>query len=242
MSLDEFKNTNIKFSPEQEKILQTCEGYPDYSQLSNALDPMIKQATQVGVTHLEPGARSLDELIAVLMMMMIKNAFENKSMQRMFKAELASSMFQNGLKMAELTKEQAQLKLASVCTNAAMSIAGSVAGFAAYGIGTRQSQMTGKSDSQQMMRSTHMQFLQQTITNTMSNLGNVVGGTLDFQASMRDATKQCIDALNRLTESWLSSADTDMRAQDQALEFAKQMLQKIFDLANQMAMAIINHT
>lgn len=240
-SCDDIKNADIKFSPEEEKILQTCEGYSDYDQLSSAIDPMIKNAIQAGVTQLEPGARSLDELVTVLMLMMIQNALQNKSMQRMFKAELASSMFQNGLKMAELTREQAGLKLASVCTNAALSITGTVAGMAAYGIGTRSSRMKG-SDTEKMVQSQRMNFLQQSISTTIGNIGNVASGVLDFQASMRDATKQCIDALNRLTESWISSADMDMRTQDQAIEFSKQMLQKIYDLANQARMSIINHT
>ncbi|MDR1334412.1 MAG: hypothetical protein LBJ71_04280 [Holosporaceae bacterium] len=231
---------------------------PLAEQMLAGLDPEKMDAL---IEECNSGQLSVNDLATELMMLMLNNAFENKSIERQMRAELAQIAFQNGMKAADMTGKKGELaykkaaiqavtKMASVAVDIATSkvadyIANQkkpdVAGIhAKRGGGDRAGGFKYTPDERKAIKE-NWKLGNEALKAAIETTGSLMCADIDLEMSKIDAQKQAAEATGKLIDSIASSVDSSIRAQDQAIQFAMSMLEKINSLAHDIISKIVNN-
>jgi hypothetical protein len=91
-------------------------------------------------------AMSLNDMAAELTMTMLKNALDNKQIEREIKAELAVVQFQNGMKIADMIEERGELAFQKAVTEAVTKVASAIVTIGGQKLGEKLAKPKGKGD------------------------------------------------------------------------------------------------
>ncbi|MDR2812342.1 MAG: hypothetical protein LBB05_00910 [Puniceicoccales bacterium] len=231
---------------------------PLAEQMRAGLDPEKMNAL---VEECNSGKLSVNDLAAELMILMINNAFENKSIERQMRAELAQVQFQNGMKIADMIKAKGDLAYKKAVTQAVTKMTACVADIAATKIADHiasrkegadhlnLAQKGGTDDTRGFKYDPEKRnairqagkLTSEALRTTVETAGNLMCAELDLKTSQIDAQQKAAEAMNKLLDSVASSVESSIRAQDQAIQFAMGMLDKINNLAHDSLSRIIGN-
>jgi hypothetical protein len=231
---------------------------PLADQIGQGLDEEQMAALQEQCNN---GQLSVNDLAAELTIIMLKNALENKTIERQMRAELAQVQFQNGMKIADLIKTKGELAYKKAVTQAVTQLASCIGSLVTSKLVekalTPKKGSQGDADAEHLLMDslktgpTAMQ--REAARRTGEMVGNLVGkvvetaGTLiaaefDLGISKIDAQIKAKETMGQLVDSISRSVQSSISAQEQAIQFAMSMMEKIFSLAHQSASSIINNS
>jgi hypothetical protein len=206
------------------------------------------------------GKLSVSDLATELMIMMINNAHENKAIERQMRAELAQVHFENDMEIAKMIKEKGELAFKKVITGVVTKVATTVLTIAAEQtanyIATRKTNAAGsdvgaiKGDQQKGFKYTPQeqedirrkgQLAGKLGEQVSQTVGEIIGAELDLDASKLESQIKIREAMNKLNDSIANSVESSIRAQEQAIQFAAGMLDKICNLAHDTLSRIIGN-
>jgi hypothetical protein len=207
------------------------------------------------------GQLSVNDLAAALMIIMLKNALENKTIERQMRAELALVTFLNGMKIAELIKLKGELAYKKAIFQAGTQLASCVANFAVSKLvekaltpggshgeanlaeeGKLDSTKTGPIEAERMAARKTGELAGNLVGQAISSTGMIVEAEFDLGISKIDAQIKVLEATNQLIASISQSVQSSITSQEQAIQFALSMMEKIFSLAHQTASSLTNNT
>ncbi|MDR0418538.1 MAG: hypothetical protein LBH08_03895 [Puniceicoccales bacterium] len=209
---------------------------------------------------------SLNDMMAELTMMMLKNALSNKEVEREMRAELAVIQFQNGMKMADMIEKRGELAFKKAIVEAVTKVASIVTSIAAQKIGEKLATPKRKNndldqmgveqgegfteikrpkakltDAQKMAAQNTGRLCGDLAKAMVEATGMIIAAHLDLDISKIDAERQAMETMNKLMDSVMSSVDSSIRSQDSAIQFAMNMLQQINNLAADSCNKIISN-
>jgi hypothetical protein len=231
---------------------------PLAEQMLAGLDPEKMDAL---IEKCNSGQLSVNDLATELMMLMLNNAFENKSIERQMRAELAQIAFQNGMKTADMTGKKGELaykkaviqavtKMASVAADIVTSkvadyIAnqknGDVARKNTEGGGSSQAGGFKYTPEERKAIKENWKLGNEAFKAAIETTGSLMCADIDLEMSKIDAQKQATEATGKLIDSVASSVDSSIRAQDQAIQLIMSMLDKINNLFHDSISKIVNN-
>ncbi|MDR2806686.1 MAG: hypothetical protein LBB11_00830 [Puniceicoccales bacterium] len=206
---------------------------------------------------------SVNDIMAEMTMMMLQNAFANKSVEREMRAELSSMQFQNGMKLADMIEKRGELAFKKAVTSAVTQVASAVANIAAQEI-TEKIMLRSKNSTDISVGAqaategaTHTkiaptalerqkamqtgQLVGELAKSTTSCIGNLIAANLDLDISKIDAEQKTMETMNKLIDNIISSVDSSIHSQESAIQFAMNMLQQLNSLAAESCNRIINN-
>ncbi|MDR1906809.1 MAG: hypothetical protein LBQ03_01135 [Puniceicoccales bacterium] len=222
---------------------------PLAEQMRAGLDPEKMNAL---IEDCNNGKLSVNDLAAELMILTLNNAMENKSIERQMRAELAQVQFQNGMKVADLIKQRGELTYKKAVTEAVTKMTtlavdlGSKAtahyianqkksGMAEVNV-MKGSKDTGKdfkySPNEQKAIIERGEMVSDALKKIVESTSTLISGELELGISKIDAQQKATEAMNKLLDSIASSVESSIRTQDQAIQFAMGMIDKINSLAH----------
>jgi hypothetical protein len=208
------------------------------------------------------GQLSINDLATELVIMMLNNALKNKCTERQMRAELAQLHFKNDIGMADMIEKKGKLAFNRAIANVVAKTVSSVATIAIEETAnyianrkrseaaqnTRQGAPIG--DSNKDFKYTkperdaiiHRGQLVAKLTEQMVQAtGETINAKLDLETSELDAKMKAKEAMNKLMDSIANSVESSIRAQDQAIQSAMGMLDKINSLAHDSVSRIIGN-
>ncbi|MDR2372127.1 MAG: hypothetical protein LBD60_03200 [Puniceicoccales bacterium] len=232
---------------------------PLAEQMRAGLDPERMDAL---IDQCNNGQLSVNDLAAELMILMINNAFENKSIERQIRSEIAQLQFQNGMKIADMIKEKGELAYKKAVTDAVTKMVATLADAAINAAAYNKSQQKGENKTSINMETgagdSEAGGLKYTkdqreninkagklggeaVKTIIESTGSLICAEFDLKISKIDAQKQVAETMGKLLDSIASSVESSIRAQDQAIQFAMGMLDKINSLAHDSLSRIIGN-
>ena len=238
----------------------------DIQQLISDSNPNTKTVSE-GATNdpiNTPNASSISDLASELMIIMLQNAQENKSLERMMKTELSNAQFTNGMKIADKITERGKSEFSLAITGAVMGLTAQAVGFASQKIATKvltnkamksnmitqQSSDTSSvstqpqkplTDAQRLAINSSSSFMKDVTSSVVNCASTLASASLKLGISQIDAERQVLETSNKLVDSWISSVDSSIKSQEAAMQFAMNMVQQINNLAKEGAEKIINN-
>ncbi|MDR0740507.1 MAG: hypothetical protein LBF34_02235 [Puniceicoccales bacterium] len=233
---------------------------PLAEQMRAGLDPEKMDAL---INQCNNGQLSVNDLAAELMILMINNAFENKSIERQIRSEIAQLQFQNGMKIADMIKEKGELAYKKAVTDAVTKMVASLADAAINAAAYNKSQQKGENVGQTNMEAEGSANSKaggfkytgeqrdninkagklggDAVKTIIESTGSLICAEFDFKISKIETQKQATETMGKLLDSIASSVESSIRAQDQAIQFAMGMLDKINSLAHDSLSRIIGN-
>ncbi|MDR1590603.1 MAG: hypothetical protein LBR92_01220 [Puniceicoccales bacterium] len=253
----------ILMETETEEFAKLKEEIGKFSGSPLPLEEQMKIGTEEAMASImqdcDSGNLSINDLAAELMILMITNALENKSAERQMRAELAQMQFQNGMKIADMIKQKGELAFQKAVTQAvtkavtcAVDIVASkvtdhfVKKKVAVETSNEQVERNGdklrdKSKEEKKATKEAGRLMNEGIKTCVETVGTLVSAELDLKMSQIDAQKQSAEAMGKLVDSIASSVESSIRTQEQVIQFAMGMLDKIFSLAHDSMSKITNN-
>ncbi|MDR0590871.1 MAG: hypothetical protein LBG09_03445 [Puniceicoccales bacterium] len=207
------------------------------------------------------GQLSINDLAAELMIIMLNNAMENKTIERKMRAELAQVQFQNGMKIADLMKAKGELAFKAAVTQAATQLASCIGNLVTSKLvekaltpknkshdeaglgdeGTLESTKIGPTEAERKAAREAGQIAGNLVGKVIESAGAIVVAECNLGISKIDAEIKTQEALGQLVDSIARSVQSSITSQEQAMQFAINLVEKLYSLAHQSLSSITNN-
>jgi hypothetical protein len=226
---------------------------PIEEQIQNGVNPAMMDAL---VEQCNTGQLSVNDLATELMLLMLNNALENKTIERQMRAELAQLQFQNSMKIADMIGKKGELAYKKAVTQAVTKMASIAVDIAATKIaeyianqklgsvanpnlganieGSSKGGFKYSPEERENIRQCG-RLTSEALKAAIETTGSLICADLDRETAEIDSQKQAAEAMGKLLDSVANSIESSIRAQDQAIQFAMSMIEKINTLAHETA-------
>jgi hypothetical protein len=208
------------------------------------------------------GQLSINDLAAELMIMMLKNAMDNKTAERQMRAELAQVQFQNGMKIADLIKQKGEGNYKKAVTHAVTQLASAVVPLLTSKIAEKALTSTkGKKhhdagmaeegkltitevtpdEVQKAAAASIGQWVASLVKTSVEVTGELISAELDLKNSIIESQTKKLESYNQIIGSVAQSVSAAIAVQVQIMQFTLSLLEKIGNLSNQSTTSVINN-
>ncbi|MDR3317697.1 MAG: hypothetical protein LBS71_02745 [Puniceicoccales bacterium] len=251
-----------RITPDDQRIEQLMAQFrgtplPLAEQIMAGLDPEMMNDL---LNQCNRGGLSISDLEAEIMILVIKNAFDNKCTEREMRAQLAQIQFQNGMKIADMIKQKGELAYKRAVTDAVTKLAACVGSITAeYGAkklmnrprtrtdvdvsgkGTTTNAKVPLTDVQKQAIQAAATHVSNLVKTSIETIGNLMCAADDKKMSELEVKQKIAEVLNKLVDSIASAVESSIRSQEQAIQFALGVVDKIFSLAASAFSSITNN-